>query len=204
MFIFLPSLLFLMAFVQTSFADDSGLYQIELIVFKLNHVQMPDISQWQNYQPISNQNMIELQNQQSVWPSNQPTTYQLLPKNNWLLKREDNILSRSDRYTILLHWAWLQDLSNPTTIKPIHIYGGTQFDSNNQYWQINGTVNVTQSNYINFKAHLNFCLPDNDTFKCLPLNESRKMKPDQLNYLDGPVFGLLVKVHPEEKIKAKP
>lgn len=137
-----------------------------------------------------------------------PQLYQLLPSQYFKLNHEANLLAKQSDYKIILHIAWLQPLTAPNEAKPIHIYGGQSLDNQGgTLWQINGLIKLSRDDFINLKTNLilsesNNNLPSdlindsNATVQMYELKELRRLKPNELNYLDHPLFGVLIKIIP--------
>ncbi len=159
-------------------------------------------------------------------PSTDPVTYQVLPQRRFLLKREAYRLKHNPDYQILLHTAWLQPLNPLKTSKTIHLYGGTPFNSLGQpvapaegqaltyasdgimAWQLDGTLTIAQTHYLTARADFLLNQPTdslkdkvklasaNEALATFRLTESARMRADELHYLDNPLLGVLIKVHP--------
>lgn len=79
-------------------------------------------------------------------------------------------------------------------------------------WQVNGTLQLYADHYINSRFNVAFSIPtselqhlntnvlnDNTTHDALStiiLKQSRRMKSNELNYIDHPAYGILIKVTP--------
>ena len=90
----------------------------------------------------------------------------------------------------------------------------SRFDQANT-WQINGVMSLYLNRYINTQFNLAFAMPtsqfealnhnpkdaelSHQAFTYLMLNQKRRTKSNELNYIDHPVYGILMKVIPIKK-----
>jgi len=124
------------------------------------------------------------------------------------LQREKNILQKNPQYQILMNanWkeSWVGDQSTVTI--PINI------DKNNQ--SLNGVMTITLGHY--FDVHTNLSLTEptallqkmainnyfsqwnkpNFTFQLL---QNRRMRSNELNYIEHPLMGMLIKIIPMKR-----
>jgi len=169
-------------------------YQIEVVVFEqLNPNQSNPISVYPASMVPDFANTIQLSNSRQKM-------YNLLPDSDFTLNKEVKKLMRSGQYKVLLHIAWRQMINGPRSSRAVHIQGP----------QLNGTIKVSRLNFIDLTANLWLTLPvsnlsnirivDNGNGESFPslislhLKQTRRMRSNELNYLDHPVFGMLVKV----------
>lgn len=183
----------------TTFAADStsptdNLYQIDLIVF--THITNKAIQSENWYDMLRKPNLKD-----SVEPefTNQPS-----------LQTEASKLKNNSDYQIIFHNSWTQNITNKRNAQWIHIYGGQPYnakgelipdDSNEMptYWQLNGKIKISKATFIDINTKLYLTIPLNKDSQLIPLRtftlfQNRRMKLNQLNYLDHPLFGVLVKV----------
>ena len=89
-----------------------------------------------------------------------------------------------------------------------------QFDQANT-WQMNGVMSLYLNRYVNAQFNLAFAMPtsqfealnhnpksakpSHQAFTYLMLNQKRRTKSNELNYIDHPVYGILMKVIPIKK-----
>ncbi len=82
-------------------------------------------------------------------------------------------------------------------------------------WQVNGVMSLYLNRYINTQFNLAFAMPtsqfealnhnpqsakpSHQAFTYLMLNQKRRTKSNELNYIDHPVYGILMKVIPIKK-----
>lgn len=148
-----------------------------------------------------------------------------LSPEEFLLNNEQLRLSNDPSYQTLLHLAWfepLEQLAKPSTVQ---LYGGRLFNaqgntldtviaesatySNEQNWEMNGTITVDLGRYFDLNFKLLFAVPYNQVkqldrgsavdqrFSYFLLDESRRTKSNELNYIDHPLYGILMRITPQ-------
>ncbi|MCB1827030.1 MAG: hypothetical protein KDH94_01305 [Coxiellaceae bacterium] len=207
----LTALLFLIAVSASALTNAEKTYQIEVIVFSHITAKGVDSEKWPwtptDYKPNGNA--------ASIFP---------VARNSLILSSEQRQLAKQPGYQILLHMAWRQKIANPRNAQPIHIFGGNIYNNSGRLigqatyggqpysasktWQVNGTITPSLIRYIDLKFNLLFAqplasLPTADksnnvegNFAYFRLNQSRRMRSRELNYLGHPLYGVLVKVVP--------
>lgn len=182
--------LFLCLIIPPTFADN-GLYRIDLIVF--SHV---------NQQTLASES----------WPNTLKTPViknvsKINPAKKLGLTKEANKLSAQSDYKILLHTSWMQNINNS---KWIHVYGGQPYDAKGQpiqpddnrmptYWELNGKIKLAKNTFFDIYTNLYLTIPTSNGKNIIPLRtfslrQHRRTKLNQLNYLDHPLFGVLIKI----------
>lgn len=170
------------------------LYQVEIIVFEHvtssaekqfwpSQVTEPDVSDAIELSPPLSINTTD----NTTLPS---PTYQLLPERKFKLKREENKLQSQSNYKVLLHIAWIQPIGDAEDTRPIQITGSKDNST------INGTITLSMDKYIDINTVLNLndnTLGETQTFQ---LKQIRRTRVNELNYLDNPLFGMLIKITP--------
>jgi hypothetical protein len=139
-----------------------------------------------------------------------------LPADAHLLEREADIVERRGIGRILHHGKWLQAVPSRDAPEPFFIQAGEKFAETRE---LEGTVSVTLGRYLHFHAALLYRAPNlgllpidiflredggtaqsipdlEDTFSYLLLDESRRMRSDEIHYLDHPKFGIVVRIDP--------
>jgi Peptidoglycan-binding protein, CsiV len=200
----LPLLLVLMPLICWSQDDNAPvLHQVEIIIFE-NPINALDASEHYVESTLSPDlvNVVEL----SRFSSDEPLKpFSLLPATKMMLKREQWLLTRHDDYKILLHYAWLQPMDETKTI---HIYSKDNdnlkqvyvepnYDEDNK-WRVNGTIRLNKTNYYNLNTDLVITTSVNGEPFHLSVKQSRRLRRDESHYLDHPLIGMLVKIHPLE------
>lgn len=190
----------LSAFLFASLASAS-VYQIEVIAFSHVNSRSVNQEQWQSAnQPPSFSDALSLNNQ------NANNYYQALSPAQFLMQREQAEFNRNPEYRTILHTAWLQPFTGGTS-PTIHLTG------DGGPYSINGTIRISLDRYFNTSFNLYFAAPENalarydthnsfhqsDNLVYFHIQEKRRMKSHELNYIDFPLFGVLIKIIPVEQ-----
>ncbi|WP_454785892.1 CsiV family protein [Legionella sp. WA2024007413] len=155
-------------------------YQIDLIIFaqpnqnKTFSVDVPLIPT--NPNAIS----LKLDSEKSGKP------YHLLSPSSSSLRDEYYLLTRKSRYQVLGYYSWKQPGNNQSSVAlPFADHNG---------WQMQGTLNIKQSNYYSFDAELQISPPDNPQTS-FSVSQKQRLKDNVVYYLDNAQIGMLVKIH---------
>ncbi len=143
-----------------------------------------------------------------------------LPAEDLRLQREADRIARRGLGRILFHGRWLQAVPPREEPDPVLVTGGLPLAAVPSDHELVGTVGVTLGRYLHFKADLFFQGPGlglapaeavmNDAGQSLllaadptadgagymQLTESRRMRSEELHYLDHPKLGLVVRIDP--------
>ncbi len=104
------------------------------------------------------------------------------------LARERRLVGR--RFNVLTAGTWHQRLPPRDRPQPLLVQaGGTGADGR---FALEGLFSVTMGRYIHFKAELHKRVADGFAL----LSESRRMRSEELHYLDHPALGILVRADP--------
>lgn len=95
-------------------------------------------------------------------------------------------LSRKSPFQVLGHYSWRQSAINPDKI----VLPTTQHSG----WQVQGSVQVRQSNYYLFDADLQVSTPQ-DPQSYFSVSQKQRLKANTVYFLDHPQIGMLVKIH---------
>lgn len=134
----------------------------------------------------------------------------------WLLNEKAQKLTPRKGYRVLLHASWIQRALPEQSAQPLYfeteaeneyspVLTGTVTLYKQRYAHINTTFNLER--FIPFKIRDKFARHEDLEPELLPdfwhfhLEQSRKIKPGQLHYIDHPLFGILAqikRVKPEE------
>lgn len=180
-------------------------YTLEVIVFETFALKSWTEEYWpEELEPLDYENTLYLSDILANSKAKTPENYQAQPIE---LKRIAEKLSPKKGYKILFHKAWSQDTRSDSEMPTLMI------ESAKGSSQLAGTIKLYKSRY----AHVDFDLrldrripdrvrsefmtqqrfsaeeiqPDNWVFQ---LKESRKIRPNQLHYIDHPLFGILVQL----------
>ena len=176
----------------------SKYYQIEVLIF--SHITAETLSQenWPTIPSVDNP-LIDDNEENSGIKTVNPSDF--------ILKKEAAALSKKANYQILYHAAWMASAATLSQKKTIYI----QTDPNAlNDAEINGSFSISLNRYFNthFQLYLNEPtsklrrLSDNTAFSNAPdifhfsLNQKRRMRSRELNFLSHPLFGVLIKIIP--------
>ena len=119
-----------------------------------------------------------------------------LPLANARLRSQDFVLHGSNRkllnspnYTPVLHVAWLQSVKENKKGGPIHIIKNPGVSG---YNPIDGYVRLERGDLLHLKVDLEYKKGPN----YYRLNERRRIRLNEIHYLDHPKFGVIVTVKP--------
>lgn len=173
-------------------ADKPDLYQINVIVFEHITAQGLQAEQW----PAIT-DMPDLA--RAVDPELLPPEMSQLKVENRRLHRK---IAQQKNYKVLLNISWQQKIPVSKHAKPIHITGN----------KIDGTITITRDHYFNIQTNLILTEPadyldnigkgnyaaniTNNSYKSFQMAETCRMRSNELNYLDHPLFGMLIKIMP--------
>ncbi len=140
------------------------------------------------------------------------------PPDRFQLRREAARIERQGLGRILFHGRWLQAVPPRAQPDPILVTGGEALPPPLPPHELIGTVGVTLGRYLHFRAELFFhgpglgLLPATATMRAdgsvdlrqpelspsgyMALLESRRMRSEELHYLDHPKLGLVVRIDP--------
>lgn len=184
---FLGGLLWLFS-PLASFAQNPSAYQIEVIVY--SHITEAGLKSesWPLLPPaIISPNTVELSEDQ------------ILPESSWRL-RNAHLKLENNHYPVLLHIAWLETANELRKKKIIHLVGGTTYQEERQ---MDGTLAISLDRYFNLHFNLRFLMPWNSVkdnnqnpYFSFKIDESLRMRSNELNYIDHPLYGILIQITP--------
>lgn len=195
---------------SAALADIAKAYHVELIIFSHMSKKSLNTEQW----PQSNPGPSQYANALMLAPtiSNQQF-YRLLEQQDFTLAKEQTRLNKySATYHTITHIAWRQQVFEPLYAHAVHITGGQVYNKGGQITpQVNGTIRVSVKRYFDVNFNLTFAAPAyaiaklarNNYFDNAPnglvyfhLLQTRRMRSDELNYIDFPLYGILIKITP--------
>lgn len=143
-----------------------------------------------------------------------------LDAETFLLAPDARRVQRSGLGRVLFHGKWIQDVPPRESPDPILIQGGQQLVFPTPVHELEGTVGVTLGRFLHFRADLFFHAPalgvepiagalsaaGREVLDPAPplvpsymqLSESRRMRSEEIHYLDHPKLGLVVRIDPVE------
>jgi hypothetical protein len=125
----------------------------------------------------------------------------LLPDEQFGLTDEWARLKSSSQFRPLTRLAWTQDQPPAERGPSLRIKAGTAYtvtDPNNfssrSVSEVEGSVALLLGRFLHLDADLNYTQVDSSGVRSWRLRERRRLKRDELNHLDSPRLGLLVRV----------
>lgn len=160
-------------------------YQIEVIILQHTTPTAFHSSEWENTKETEANNL------------DAEAPYPLLDTTQFKMKKEEETLTKSPNYRILKHIAWKQSQKELGDAKQVQINNISLTEG----WNLNGSIKVSLQHY--FRINLDLHLKQNfsralffSDYKTFQLTQSRKMKSEELNYIDSPVLGALINIYP--------
>lgn len=153
------------------FAEGSD-YQIELMIFAQN---MP------------NSEVFEQTESQIKWPADLTELSVYKKADAISLADAYAALSKDPVYKPVMHVAWLQSIAEGALGSPVHIQGAEGV--------LNGFVRIQRGQTLQLIVDLEY-MPGQVNGEALiyRLNENRRIKLDEVHYLDHPKFGVVAKI----------
>ena len=199
--------------------EHEQIYKIEMVIFQRTDLSALTEESWLSYPPLPS-----FENAEDM------SVLDLLPEDDLTLTGEANDIDSSSAYSVLLHQGWFQPILKPNKASSIHIYAQPLGDSKKPWlnsrsyindllfnrWRINGILTISQLNYFNVNADIILTIPFNELNKFQNLGQtiapdrsvlnfhmqqSRRVRNDQLYYFDHPLFGILIEISEYEPDK---
>ncbi len=136
------------------------------------------------------------------------TDQQLLAQSQWVLKSTEQLLKHNNN-PVLLHLAWQESATDLRKGKIFHLIGGQDYGNN--LYQVNGTLAIRLERYFSIHFNLQFLMPreqiqnlnltnivsnPDNTYATFKIDENLRMRSNELNYLDHPLYGILIEIIP--------
>jgi hypothetical protein len=137
------------------------------------------------------------------------------PADTFVLRTEARRLERSGQGRILFHGRWLQAVPPREAAEPVLVTGGVGFDG---VRELMGSAAVTVGRYLHFQVALNYTAPELGATPAvlamrgdggielvnpalpprgyMTMVQSRRMRSEELHYLDHPKLGVIVRIDP--------
>jgi hypothetical protein len=183
-------------------ADESPWYQFEVIIFERIAAGAGGTEYWpQDPGTPSELNTIPLLDRRALSQeqAHEAQAYQLLPDSERQLSEHFMRLRNSRNYRPLLHLAWRQPMAEPTQAQPLYL----DFTSRKGE-KVSGTLKVGLKRYLHLETDLLLQRPVSagarsggvasfgPGMQVYRTQANRRMRSEELHYLDHPVLGLLV------------
>lgn len=160
------------------------LFQVDMIVFTHLKASTAPVEHEKALRlPPNMSHAVPLQNT----VSKTMTPYHLLPSSSSQLRDEYWALNHKPQYQILFHYTWLQPGNNKQAL--------ALSQTNTAGWNVEGTLQIQQSNYYLLDTELLFSAPESNQ-SAFMFSKKQRLKPGVVYYFDHPQAGMLIKVHP--------
>lgn len=143
-------------------------------------------------------------------------SYRWAPTSEHMLRGSAAVLTRRFNHQVLLHGRWVQPVPPRDAADPLYVQVGPRFSDTHL---LEGTLGVTLGRYLHFRAQLVYREPgfgqapislphpvqqEAAIHPPLPaekagymvLAESRRMRSEEVHYLDHPKLGIIVRIDP--------
>lgn len=179
---------------------------VEVIIFQSLALKGWTEEYWPENQPLPNTSNVTVLNGQDGYARR-------VGDEQLTLQQERSRMTTDRGYDVLAHFGWIQNAYPRSQAKPIFIDAGIQkrrVGASNLF----GTITMYQGrfNHIEIDLELDRRIPhlarerfaeqQQIDLEWLPeswrfqIQESRRVRPGQLHYIDHPIYGILVKVDP--------
>lgn len=203
--------LFIYVYPTISLSDNDSAYQVEMIVF--SHITPSNLSEENLNEQNQYPNYFNQQPFQDKRASITATDQKAVRETQLLLRQEAMKLQKHAKYKILLHKGWKMTFLNGT--QQLRLFGGKAYEENDLILHtFEGFVNIQKKRYFTVSLNSLFSMPRPESFEgSLMTNEldshlvhfhwtqKRRMRSNELNYLDFPLYGILIKIIPLHKKK---
>ena len=117
-------------------------------------------------------------------------------------------LEKSGQYRILHHAAWQQPASHPDEAHPVRLTNGKKFsEASPDAPALDGSLQLSKEQFLQIDLNLLYHYPaatsdpdgESTGSDGLLLQINRKLRPNDLNYMDHPLLGVLAQVTPVEE-----
>ncbi|MEK7323131.1 MAG: CsiV family protein [Pseudomonadota bacterium] len=204
--------LLLCALASSTLADD--LYKVELIVFENLDPAAQQAERW----PVDPglpalDNALELAALSAAPEKNQ---WRLLKPAELAMGGVYQRLRASPRYRPVLHTGWVQPLDNTDRKAGVHIYSGMQNEAPataadvGVFRKINGTVGLRRGRFLHTDVDLIYTMTapgaDANSGATPPVRliTIRRLRNNEVHYLDHPLFGVIISVNPLDGDASRP
>lgn len=194
-------------------ATTSKWYNIEVIVFENQSGSQHPTETWSQFQgyPFMENSQILKPPAGLTGPLTEQDMFVQLPEEELSLREEKEQLQNTQDFNVLLHTAWRQAIDKEDAMIPIRLKGGkvvvsSSFSTevpNNDTYQIDGTIALGLSRFLHLKTDLVYNQKSprvkdypSSSIRSYRLKQKRRMKSNEVHYIDHPLFGVLLKITP--------
>lgn len=191
-------------FFSVAIMADERWYQVEVIVFSQN-AQNTEVFEQTSPELSLPANLAFLSQSEYALPSllQNPVAYARVKPEDRLLNGSYNNLQRNSNYQPLLHESWVQPAKSNQVNKGVHL--GVK-GNNNEEDILNGILKIQRGHYLHLIMDMEyapgqFTSTDETAFSepvIYHLKEKRRLRLNEVHYLDHPTFGIIVTIKPLE------
>jgi hypothetical protein len=142
-------------------------------------------------------------------------SYQLVPAEELTMSGSADQLARRSGFQVLYHGAWLQPVPPRDAPEHLLLQAGAKVAGR---YQLEGVIAVTLGRYLHFQTNLSYTEPGMglepmglvlnpdgsstparspaQTHPVMTMNQSRRMRSEEIHYLDHPKLGVIVRIDP--------
>lgn len=190
----------------TALASASELYKVELLVFANENSLSTDEEFWPDFTPVDTSGAIFPRN----WDGYPLEAFEELPRNDLRLSGDATRLARSGSHRVLYHGGWLQAIGGPSQARSVRIKAST--DS----YELDGSISIYRNRYLHAQPNLQLsshalvpqrvsaeqtdqtAMPSEYRPRAWMLQDARRMRSDEIHYIDHPHMGILMVIRPVE------
>lgn len=187
----------------TAMASASELYKVELLVFANENGIGAGEEYWPDFTPVDTSGAIFPRN----WDGYPLESFEELPRNDLRLSGDATRLARSGSHRVLYHGGWLQAIGGPSQARPVRIKAST--DS----YELDGAISVYRNRFLHAQPNLQLSshvqapqmVSADQTEasgeyrpRAWMLKDARRMRSDEIHYIDHPHMGILMIIRPVE------
>lgn len=180
---------FLLCLTSVGWAYSPSAYQIEIIIF--SHITDEGLRSeyWTTPPPLKvSPDAVKL------------SSDQILPERDWRLQSVHRQLAHN-QYPVLLHLAWVESANNLKHGQVVELSSD----------EMEGIAAIRLEHYFQVRFNCRFFLPwetiadknlpnltheNNSDTVSFKINESFRMRSNELNYVDHPLYGILIQITP--------
>lgn len=188
------TLILLLITGTAAFASNAQKYDVEVIIFEDAHSRYINSESWNHSEePVDGESNFDRLN---LDKDNTPVYQNLKPG---ILKSEYNRIKNSAEYNVLLYSAWRQTGLEAKKAFRIELSKLKNADNSSSQNTITGQLKVVLARYLHFYGQLNY-QQNNINY---PMAVQRRMRSEELHYIDHPLVGILVQINPvKQAVKA--
>ena len=184
-----------------SLASADNLYKVEMLVFANESGIGIQDEYWPPLPPVDTGAALFPR----PWNGYPLETLEELPRNDLRLSRDAALLARSGRYQVLYHRGWLQSIGSAQRTTPVRI----KASSGN--YELDGSISLSRQRFLHVRPNLQLsqfgqpgpasataesAAPVDYRPTAWQLQDSRRMRSNEIHYIDHPKLGILMIIRP--------